>query len=642
MAGRSTPIDLRFILLVIFLFTLFIFFTTFTRFAQPRTQLSTSLRISDPSELTRYINGYHYQDLRQQPGQLKEILIYQGYNSWSGLEVETLRTPNYLGDSVVNVCPVKCSFTSDPRRWREADAFIFESDTPHFVQWRQKPLKFPQKLPHQKWVLVSYETKYYYPQQLYYEQMTDITMSYEQGSDVPISFMCSWGGGTLADLLKPPPPKPAGYAPIVWMGTNCGAGGAGIRQRYIEELMKHISVDSYGGCLHNRDLPKEWQFPIYSDHGSSMRNKILMFGNYKFVLAFENNNVTDYVTEKIMNVFQSGSIPVYMGAPNIEEWAPPNSYIRTDKFKGPADLAKYLKKVLNDKNLYNSFFKWKEEGLPPYFIKKYSQCIFYQGRCRLCQKIASTHPIRTDFPKELLNGWTKPSYLKHSSLQSYAVMFTGDGYVDLGKSSHWDLQREFTLTAWILPREFSDLRIVDKNKAGELHGIEFDVLEVGHRAYLRICTVECWLGVKPLQLDSWQHVAVTFDSTEEHGVFYVNGEYDTDFLIYSGPAPLNDLPVHLGSAPGGLRGWKGRIDDVTIWKRALSAKEVKDLMFKGLLGNETGLLGSYSFDEGTGNEVHDSSRWARHGKLVNGKWVEQWDKPYYVFDHVLPEHRNSY
>src|SRR5271165_4251677 len=53
---------------------------------------------------------------------------------------------------------------------------------------------------------------------------------------------------------------------------------------------------------------QEMQFPIYSNHGASMRNKIFVFKlrdfglesdrfqrDYKFTLVFENNNVTDYV-----------------------------------------------------------------------------------------------------------------------------------------------------------------------------------------------------------------------------------------------------------------------------------------------------------------------------------------------------------
>lgn len=81
-----------------------------------------------------------------------------------------------------------------------------------------------------------------------------------------------------------------------------------------------------------------------------MAEKIKLFSQYKFVLAFENNNVTDYVTEKLPHAFLStliflvvihqgalgGALPIYMGAPNIDEWVPAQmSIVKTSDFSGP-------------------------------------------------------------------------------------------------------------------------------------------------------------------------------------------------------------------------------------------------------------------------------------------------------------------
>jgi hypothetical protein len=56
--------------------------------------------------------------------------------------------------------------------------------------------------------------------------------------------------------------------------------------------------------------------------------KIDTISKYKFVLAFENTNSKDYVTEKIYHAFLAGTIPVYMGAPNAKNFIPfENSYI---------------------------------------------------------------------------------------------------------------------------------------------------------------------------------------------------------------------------------------------------------------------------------------------------------------------------
>jgi hypothetical protein len=91
----------------------------------------------------------------------------------------------------------------------------------------------------------------------------------------------------------------------------------------VKELMKYVNVDSYGACLHNRDLPEKFQVTryqcygltnckgkIYDNHGKSMANKIEMFSKYKFAITFENNaHIEDYVTEKLMCTLQSGAVP---------------------------------------------------------------------------------------------------------------------------------------------------------------------------------------------------------------------------------------------------------------------------------------------------------------------------------------------
>ena len=103
----------------------------------------------------------------------------------------------------------------------------------------------------------------------------------------------------------------------------------------------------------------------------------------------KNNNVTDYVTEKLTNTLQAGAVPIYMGAPNVEPfWVPgERSIIRTGQFESPMRLAAYLRTVLNDESLYNSYFEWKKKGLSPHFIEKYRNCAFYSGEERICNKV---------------------------------------------------------------------------------------------------------------------------------------------------------------------------------------------------------------------------------------------------------------
>ena len=46
-----------------------------------------------------------------------------------------------------------------------------------------------------------------------------------------------------------------GLASAVYLQSHCDVPSD--RDRFVAELMKHMSVDSYGGCLHNKDFEDE-------------------------------------------------------------------------------------------------------------------------------------------------------------------------------------------------------------------------------------------------------------------------------------------------------------------------------------------------------------------------------------------------
>ncbi len=48
--------------------------------------------------------------------------------------------------------------------------------------------------------------------------------------------------------------KEEGLAPVAYIQSDCVCPSD--RDIYVKELMKYIKVDSYGQCLHNKDLPQ--------------------------------------------------------------------------------------------------------------------------------------------------------------------------------------------------------------------------------------------------------------------------------------------------------------------------------------------------------------------------------------------------
>ncbi|KAK8779138.1 hypothetical protein V5799_019522 [Amblyomma americanum] len=130
------------------------------------------------------------------------------------------------------------------------------------------------------------------------------------------------------------------------------------RDAFVFELMKYISVDSYGKCIHNKDLPKELASAM-----EAMDNKHFwhLLANYKFHIAIENYACEDYITEKLWRPLIVGSVPIYFGSPSVVDWLPNNvdSAILVDNYSGPEDLAKAIKKIDGNSQLYESFLGHK-------------------------------------------------------------------------------------------------------------------------------------------------------------------------------------------------------------------------------------------------------------------------------------------
>ena len=76
---------------------------------------------------------------------------------------------------------------------------------------------------------------------------------------------------------------------VAYVQSSCDTPSG--RDEYVEELMKHISVDSYGYCLHNKDLPSHLSQPQKMKDIEFLH----ILAKYKFVLAIENAVCDDSV-----------------------------------------------------------------------------------------------------------------------------------------------------------------------------------------------------------------------------------------------------------------------------------------------------------------------------------------------------------
>jgi len=168
---------------------------------------------------------------------------------------------------------------------------------------------------------------------------------------------------------------------------------------------------------------------------------------------------------------------------------------------------------------------------------------------------------------------------------------------------------ELTVEAWIYLTEFpagNDARrwIVNKNRNEWVEGhyalaIESDRLG----AYLNIgggrtnCC-DCWSPKGALTLNRWHHAAMTYDGEvlKVHSDGKLVGSKDIHKKRVPGTSPVN-----IGRRQDAFVYFKGMIDEVRIYDRALSADELKTHVDSPAkvkdVTREKGLAGCWSFDE---------------------------------------------
>lgn len=120
------------------------------------------------------------------------------------------------------------------------------------------------------------------------------------------------------------------------------------RLEAIEYFGKQKNLFSlFGANWHDlSNLPRKWhkrlKKPIRHLNPKICKDKIETISHYQFAICFENTSYPGCITEKIIDCFVAGVIPIYLGAPDITKFVPAGSFINMRSFNSFGNLHKYL------------------------------------------------------------------------------------------------------------------------------------------------------------------------------------------------------------------------------------------------------------------------------------------------------------
>nr|CAI5858038.1 unnamed protein product [Callosobruchus analis] len=219
----------------------------------------------------------------------------------------------------------------------------------------------------------------------------------------------------------------ADTSPVLYVQSDCDTPID--RDKIVKELGKYVKIDSYGACLNNKTFPQSLQnidpLDLYN------RGYMTFISKYKFIVSIENAACYDYVTEKLWRPLIVGSIPIYLGAPNIRDWLPNvRSAILLDDFENIEEVGKYINQIDNNDELYYEFLQHKtSQKYDNNFLKHFTMVEhpITDFECYVCStlhKKETPAPVKGnvyDCPAELNRGGTWDQHWSIGKCQAKAL-----------------------------------------------------------------------------------------------------------------------------------------------------------------------------------------------------------------------------
>ena len=121
------------------------------------------------------------------------------------------------------------------------------------------------------------------------------------------------------------------------------ADGDRKRIELFHELSKIQKVDS-GGKFEN-------------NVGGPVQDKMAFESTHRFSICFENSCYPGYTTEKILQSFAAGTVPIYRGDPEICRVFNPKAFINANDYEDMQELARYIVDFDKDEESFISMLK---------------------------------------------------------------------------------------------------------------------------------------------------------------------------------------------------------------------------------------------------------------------------------------------
>ncbi len=260
------------------------------------------------------------------------------------------------------------------------------------------------------------------------------------------------------------------------------------------------------------------------------------------------------------------------------------------------------------------------------------------------EKLTKLDPENADWYRKLGDLYQRADRKIVDVIESNALSLDGNGsYVEIDDSEIINnISEHFTISAWIKPTDFPNTCTTilfkgNKRQPNITHrqftiwmfdegSVFFDTSPGGLPLKYTVSESES------IQLNNWYHIAATIDAERNIMKLYLNGfEVDRNNFSDQNNIHRTTLPLRIGCSHEEERSehasFAGLIDEVRIWNIARTEYQIRSDMNRQLKGNETGLIGYWTFDTETDGRIIDSSSHQNDGQLIGNAKLEKYKRP---------------
>ena len=294
-----------------------------------------------------------------------KLLLFLSFGFYMHLDAINVKIiPEFIWDrhlGRVAECDIPCEFSANPEKV-DAEYYVARGDgdvKSATESNSSNPIK----------ILGSREPQHYYHllKIEFLKHHFQATSLLDRRSDIPWVLMPNMD--SVKKVEKPNDAKPH----ATFVARNCNPMNN--RNEYVKAIDKVIGVFAPSTCFHNMEWPQ---------CKGRVCTKVEAIRDYKIHLAFENGDSPGFITDKIYQAMQAGVLPVWMGTVDVAGVVPNGSYVDVAEFNTPHDVANYLKMLLQNEKLYNSYFEWKHKPFDPEFEEPNRVLWEVEHYCRVC------------------------------------------------------------------------------------------------------------------------------------------------------------------------------------------------------------------------------------------------------------------